>query len=238
MNYTKHVFRSLLLVIGLMIFTDLVSAQGSSLIFTDYSGRKVEFTIYGTIVYPDLNIVSRGYEVVYGNNLRAWYLNDSYNSGIVPVSLSSDHSTDRPLASGTTVYVRAVVRTADNRMTITHRYLWRVGSRRIDAIVTVKNRSGYFLPLKEVSIFTPLPPSTPPDKRLKQAIPTQQSCHCVPAVPYDGSEVDSTTVTIPPDLEYQKTTASYPWSSGLFPDGSVDVPGCEPMPGEANTSVC
>jgi hypothetical protein len=203
----------------------------------------VEFTIFGTIVYPDQNIVSRGYEVVYGDNLRAWYLNSSFNSGIVPVSLSSDQSDEKPLNDGTRVYVRAVVRTEDGKLTITHRYIWRVGTPRIEAIVTVKNSSGYPLRLSEVSILTPYTRSTQ-GKSSTQATPgtpvasSLYSCHCAPAVPYDGSEVDSTIVTIPPDMKYVKTTASYP-SPDLETDGSVDVPGCDPIPGESPTSsVC
>jgi hypothetical protein len=236
MKYTTPVFRSLLLLISLMVLTDVVSAQ-RSLIFSDNAGRKVEFTIFGTIVYPDKNIVSRGYEVVYGDNLRAWYLNSSFNSGIVPVSLSSDQSDEKPLNDGTRVYVRAVVRTIDSRLTITHRYIWRVGSPRIEAIVTAENSSGFSLPLKEVSILTPYTRSTQATPSM-QATPNQHSCHCVPAVPFDGSEVDSTIVTIPPDMKYVKTTASYR-AEPLQPDDSVDVPGCEPMPGESPTSsVC
>jgi hypothetical protein len=251
MNYHKHVFRLLLLLIGIMAFSDLASAQhGSSLVFTDYNGRRVEFTSYGTVVYPDLNIISRGYEVVYGYgyNLRAYYLNESYNSGIVPVSLSTDHPADRPLSYGTKVYIRAVVRTADNRLTITHRYVWWVGNPKIDAIVTVKNNTGYFLPLKQVSIFTPAParpsgepsiqasPATP-DALIKQAdTPIAQSCPCMPVVSFDGSSVDSTTIDIQ-GTEYVQTTASFPWGP-LQSDGSIDVSGCEPMPGQLFGYVC
>jgi hypothetical protein len=242
MKYTTLVFRSLLLLISLMVLTDVASAQ-RSLIFSDTEGRRVEFTIFGTIVYPDKNIVSRGYEVVYGNNLRAWYLNSSFNSGIVPVSLSSDQSDEKPLNKGTRVYVRAVVRTEDGRLTITHRYIWRVGTPRIDAVVTVKNSSGYPLRLSEVSILTPYTrsaqgKSSTPATPSTPVTPSFYSCHCSPAVPYDGSEVDSETVEIPPDMTYVKTTASYP-SPDLQEDGSVDVPGCDHIPGESPTaSVC
>jgi hypothetical protein len=242
MKYTTPLFRSLLLLISLMVFTDVASAQ-RSLIFTDNEGRRVEFTIFGTIVYLDQNIVSRGYEVVYGDNLRAYYLNSSFNSGIVPVSLSSDQSDEKPLNKGTRVYVRAVVRTEDGRLTITHRYIWRVGTPRIEAIVTVKNSSGYPLRLSEVSILTPYTrsrqsKSSTPAAPSTPATPSLYSCHCAPAVPYDGSEIDSSIVTIPPDLEYVKTTASYS-SPDLETEGSVDVPGCDPVPGESPTSsVC
>jgi hypothetical protein len=236
MRYTTRVFRSLLLLISLIILTDVASAQ-QSLIFSDTKGRRVGFTIFGTIIYPDQNVVSRGYEVVYGDNFRAWYLNGSFNFGIVPVSLSSDQSDEQPLNDGTRIYVRAVVRTADGRLTITHRYIWRVGSPRIEAIVTVKNSSGLPIRLKEVSVLTPYRPSTRATP-LRSATPTQYSCHCVPALPFDGSTVDSSIVTIPPDLPYVKTTASFP-SPALQTDGSVDVPGCDQIPDESlASSVC
>lgn len=241
MKYPTHVFRSLLLLLTLMILTDMASAQ-PSLIFTDTAGRRVAFTRYGTIVYgtignPDQNIVSRGYEVFYGindNNRRAWYLNDSYQSGtIVPVSLTSNKSSGQ-LSDGTMVYVRAVVRTADNNLTITHRYIWRVGSPGIEAVVTVKNNSDSPLQLKEVSILTPRTPSAPVT-RLTPVMPDQYSCHCLPVVAYDGSVVESTPVTIPPDMQYCKTTASYP-PEPLPSEDSVDVPGCDLIPGESPTS--
>jgi hypothetical protein len=236
MRYTTHVFRLLLLLISLMVLTDVASAQ-QSLIFSDTKGRKVVFTIFGTIVYPNQNVVSRGYEVVYGDNFRAWYLNGSFNFGIVPVSLSSDQSDEQPLSDGTRVYVRAVVRTADGRLTITHRYIWRVGSPRIDAVVTVKNSSGLPLRLREVSILTPYKPSTPATP-LRSPTPTQYSCHCVPALPFDGSTVESSIVTIPPDLQYVETKASFP-SPALQTDDSVDVPGCDQIPDESLAiSVC
>jgi hypothetical protein len=112
-----------------------------------------------------------------------------------------------------------------------------VGTPRIEAVVTVKNSSGYRLRLSEVSILTPYTRSMQ-GKSSTPATPgtpvtsSLYSCHCAPAVPYDGSEVDSTIVTIPPDMKYVKTTASYS-SPDLETDGSVDVPGCEPMPEES-----
>jgi hypothetical protein len=240
MKYTTPVFRPLLLLISLMVLGGVASAQSSdptSLTFNDTDGRRVTFNIFGTIVYPrQNNVVSRGYEVVYGDDSRAFYLNSSFNSGIVPVSLSADQPDEHTLSSVERVYVRAVVRTADDRLTITHRYIWRGGSSKIDAVVTVKNNTGFPLKLNEVSILTPHRPSTP-GRSSKTAAPSTQSattlysCPCLPALPFDGSEVESSTVTIPPDMTYVKTTASYP-EEPLQPNSSVDVPGCEPMPGE------
>jgi hypothetical protein len=257
MKYTTPVFRSLLLLISLMVLGGVASAQSpdpTSLTFNDTDGRRVTFTIFGTIVYPrQNNVVSRGYEVVYDADSRAFYLNSSFNSGIVPVSLSADQPDEHVLSKVERVYVRAVVRTADGKLTITHRYIWRGGSSKIDAVVTVKNNTGFPLKLNEVSILTPPRGSTPgkssnpatpstPGRSSNPATPstrttsTQFACPCMPALPFDGSEVDSTIVTIPPDQEeYVKTTASYP-EEPLQPDSSVDVPGCEPMPGEVSLS--
>ena len=238
MKFTTLVFRSFLLLISLMVLGGVASAQSpdpTSLTFNDTAGRRVTFTIFGTIVYPrQNNVVSRGYEVVYGADSRAFYLSSSFNSGIVPVSLSADQPNERVLSNDERVYVRAVVRTSDGRLTITHRYIWRGGSSKIDAVVTVINSSGSPLRLREVSILTPYRPSTLV-RPSTQTTPTLYSCHCVPALPFDGSTVDSTIVTIPPKTPYVKTTASYP-SPDLETDGSVDIPGCEPIPGEAPLS--
>jgi hypothetical protein len=238
MKFTTLVFRSFLLLISLMILGGVASAQSPdprSLTFNDTDGRRVTFTIFGTIVYPKQNnVVSRGYEVVYGADSRAYYLNNSFNAGIVPVSLSADQPDEHILSSSARVYVRAVVRTADGRLTITHRYIWRGGSSKIDAVVTVKNNTGFPLRLKEVSILTPYRPSTP-GRPSTQSTPTQSSCHCVPALPFDGSTVDSTIVIIPPGTPYVETTASFPPPT-LETDGSVDIPGCEPIPGESPVS--
>jgi hypothetical protein len=244
MKYTTPLFRSLLLLISLIALTDVASAQSpdpTSLTFNDTDGRRVTFTIFGTIVYPrQNNVVSRGYEVVYDTDSRAFYLNSSFNSGIVPVSLSADQPDEHVLSNVERVYVRAVVRTSDGKLTITHRYIWRGGSSKIDAVVTVKNNTGFSLKLNEVSILTPDRRSTPgrsskPAAPSTQSATAQYSCPCLPALPFDGSEVDSSTVTIPPDMTYVKTTASYP-EEPLQPDSSVDVPGCEPMPGEVSLS--
>jgi hypothetical protein len=244
MKYTTHVFRSLLLLISLMVLGGVVSAQSSdptSLTFNDTHGRRVTFTNFGTIVYPNQsNVVSRGYKIVYGVDSIAYYLNSSFNSGIVSVSLSADRPNEHILSDGARVYVRAVVRTSDGKLTITHRYIWRGGSSKIDAVVTVKNSSGFPLRLKEVSILTPHMPSMPgspsaPARPLTPTMPTQYSCHCVPAIPFDGSTVDSSIITIPPGLTYDETTASFP-PPALQTDGSADVPGCDEIPDQSPTS--
>jgi hypothetical protein len=238
MKFTTLVFRFFLLLISLMLLGGAASVQSpdpTSLTFNDTDGRRVTFTIFGTIVYPKQNnVVSRGYEVVYGDDSRAYYLNNRFNAGIVPVSLSADQPDEHILSSGERVYVRAVVRTADGRLTITHRYIWRAGSSKIDAVVTVKNNTGSPLRLNEVSILTPYRrsiqgKSSTPATPSTPVAPSAYSCPCAPAVPYDGSEVDSTIVTIPPDMTYVKTTASFPPPT-LETDASADVPGCEPMP--------
>jgi hypothetical protein len=109
-------------------------------------------------------------------------------------------------------------------------------------VVTVKNSSGNPLPLREVSILTPYRRSIQ-GRSSKLATPstqsptTQFSCPCMPALPFDGSEVDSTIVTIPPDQEYVKTTASFPPPT-LETDASADVPGCEEILDAFVASVC
>jgi hypothetical protein len=224
MKNTTRVYSLLLLLISLMVFTDVASAQ-PSLIFEDPARRRVEFTIFGTIVYhyPGQNIVSRGYEVVYGNNhssseLRAWYLTSSFNYGIVPVSLYSDQSDEQPLSYGTRVSVKAVVRTADGRLMIEHQYIWQVGFGRITAGVRVTNSSGSSLQLKEVSIYKPQP-STPP----------ADSCPCTSLDRVDELRVAASIVTIPPNMTYLKTTV-YFLPLSLPPGGSDKMGGCEPMP--------
>ena|GEM_PF-5043127 len=244
MKFTTLVFRSFLLLISLMALGGAASVQSpepTSLTFNDTDGRRVTFTIFGTIVYPKQNnVVSRGYEVVYGDDSRAYYLNNRFNAGIVPVSLSADQPNEHTLSSGERVYVRAVVRTADGRLTITHRYIWQGGSSKIDAVVTVKNNTGFPLRLNEVSILTPYTRSiqggpSKPATPSAQTTQSQYSCPCLPVRPFDGSEVDSSIVTIPPDMTYVKTTASFPPPT-LETDASVDVPGCEPMPGESQVA--
>jgi hypothetical protein len=241
MKFTSLVFRSFLLLISLMVLGGAASVQSpepTSLTFNDTDGRRVTFTIFGTIVHPrQNNVVSRGYEVVYGADSRAYYLNSSFNSGIVPVSLTADQPDEHTLSNGERVYLRAVVRTADGRLTITHRYIWRGGSSKIDAVVTVKNNTGFPLRLKEVSILTPdrrslQGRSSKPATPSTQSATTLYSCPCMPALPFDGSTVESSIVTIPPDMTYDKTTASFPPPT-LETDASVDVPGCDGIPEDA-----
>src|SRR5262245_29800529 len=132
MKCTTLVFRLLLLLISLMVLGGVAPARSQappSLTFNDTAGRRVTFTIFGTIVYPrQNNVVSRGYEVVYGAGSRAYYLSSSFNSGIVPVSLSADQPNERILSNDERVHVRAVVRTSDGKLTITQQYIWRGGS--------------------------------------------------------------------------------------------------------------
>jgi hypothetical protein len=227
MKNTTRVYSLLLLLISLMVFADVASAQ-PSLIFQDPDGRRVEFTRFGTIVhsYQGQNIVLRGFEVVYGDNLSssglraAWYLSSSFNYGIVPVALSSDQSDEQLLSYGTRVSVRAVVRTADGRLMITHQYNWRVGSGRITSRVTVTNSSGSSLRLNEVSIYTARTDTPPP----------ANACPCDPLDRIDGLPVASSIVTIPPAMTYLKTTASFPPLS-LPPGGSdKNTQECVPLP--------
>src|SRR5262249_19051886 len=105
---------------------------------------------------------------------------------------------------------------------------------KIDAVVTVKNNTRFPLRLKEVSILTPYRPSTPGGSSKSatpstQTAPAQFSCPCMPAYSFDGSTVDSSIVTIPPDMQYVKTTASFPPPT-LETDASIDVPGCDGIP--------
>ena len=213
-KYIAHTFRPLLSLIILTALFHVVSAQ-SSLLFKDAAGRMVEFTNFGTIVYPDQSVVSRGYEVVYNDGSilkRAWYLNSSFNSGIIPVSLSADRPNGHILSNGETVYVRARMKTADDQLEIICRYLLQGGAPGIDVVMTVINNSNSSIEVGEFSLLTP--------------IPYDCQCTCEPARAFDGSTVQSTVITITPNTSYLKTKVIFV-EPALMKDKPRDIPGCD-----------
>jgi len=216
-KHTTHALQSLLLLIGLSVLADVVRGQ-SSLIFKDSAGRTVEFTNFGTIVYPDLNVVSRGYGVVYGDGStvkRAWYLNSLNNFGIIPVSLSADRPNGHILSDGEAVYVRARMKTADEKLEIICRSILHGGAPGIDAVVTVVNTSNSSADVGEFSLLTP--------------IAHECQCPCEPVRAFDGATVQASIITIAPNTRYRNTKAVFT-APTLSRGASRDIPGCDPKP--------
>jgi hypothetical protein len=215
-KFAVRALHFLLFAISLAAFAAVAKAQ-SFLSFNDTNGRKVVFTNFGTIVHPNQNLVSRGYEVVYndGSGLkRVWYLNSANNSGIVPISLSADQPNGHTLSAGQAVYIRARMKTADNKLEIVCRYILKDGSPGIEAIVTVENNSTSLIELRELSIFNPPSPEC--------------QCPCRPVREFDGATVHSSIITIAPNVRYRKTTADFTGLPPLSRNESRDIPGCDP----------
>jgi hypothetical protein len=216
-KHTAYASRILALLVSLAAFGAAARAQ-SSLVFSDSAGRKVEFTNFGTIVYPNQNHVSRGIEVIYNDGIgvkRAWYLNSQYNSGIIPVSLSADQPNGHRLRAGQVVYVRARMRTADNRLEFTCRYILKDGAAGIEAVVTVENTSTSSINIGSLSILNLLRDP-------------ECQCPCEDDVrEFDGASVQSFVVTVAPNLRVRKTRAVFA-SPTLNRSESRDLPGCTP----------
>lgn len=208
---------SLLLIVFLAGIATLAHAQ-SSLQFGDSNGRTVEFTNFGTIIHSTQNLVSRGYEIVYNDGSgpkRAYYLDSTHNSGMIPVSLSADRPNGSILSENAAVYVRAVTRTRDNKLEITSRYIFRDGAPGIEAVITVTNVSNSSVDIGSISIYNPETPSC--------------SCPCVPVKEFDGATVlPPVLITVAPNVRYKKTQAVFTAMPALSRNESRDVPGCEP----------
>ena len=212
--YASHF---LALLLSLAAFAVAARAQ-SSLVFSDPAGRMVEFTNFGTIVYPNQRIVTRGYEVVYDDGAglkRAWYLNSLNHSGIIPVSLSADQPNGHKLGAGQAVYVKARMKTADNKLEIHFRYILKDGAPGIEVVVTLVNTSNSSLDIAELS-FT-----TPPSHECQ--------CPCDPVREFDGSVLQNFLISAAPNVRYRKTRAVFT-SPTISKNESRDIPGCDPRP--------
>ncbi|MDX2030154.1 MAG: hypothetical protein SF339_05770 [Blastocatellia bacterium] len=215
MKFLTRTFRFFLLLAGLLLLADSGRAQSSSLVFSDAAGRRLEFTPFGTIVNQQTGLVSRGYSLGYHDGStakRVYYLNNSIQSGIVPVSLSADQPTGQILTQGQRVYVRAVVRTADGKLTLTFRYIWRVGAMGVEAIGTMTNNTDSQLDVEELSLYSPLG--------------TDCSCPCTAASVFDGATI-RTSVVIIANVRYRRTALMY--GTPLQRNDTRDTEGCDPV---------
>lgn len=218
-KFALRAFHLLLLAISLAALAAAANAQ-PSLRFSDARRGVVEFTKFGTIIYPNQNLVTRGYEIVYNvqndgsGRRRAWYIDSLHNSGIVPVSLSADQPNGHTLRDDEPAYVRVVVRTSDNKLKITFRYLIKGNSPVIETVVTIENDSHSSIDLGGMSFINPLIPEC--------------QCPCHPVREFDGATVHSSIITIAPNVRYRRTTANFTDTPTLNRNDSRDIPGCDP----------
>lgn len=215
----RSILRLWLSVIGLILLTGAVSAQTSSLFFTDAtSGQRVEFTPFGTVVFQPQNLVSGGWRINYADrsgSFSAGYFNRQLNSGVEAVSLTANFPSGQVLNTGERVYVRSVFRTADGKLTITRRYIWDAGKGTINSVITVENTSKHPLSVNNVIVWRPEDPPTLP----------AETCPYIP--PVDDALVSNTQVTIGA-VRYVRTNISFT-TSPLQPSQSRDIPsaGCD-----------
>ena len=201
---------------SLFFLTGIASAQ-SSLVYTEAAtGRRVEFTPFGTLVFQQQNLVSGGWRINYedrSGSHSAWFFNRQFNSGVVPVSLSANLPNGQTLATGIRLYVRAVMRTADGRLSLTQRFVWDAGRSPITSVLTYENTSISPLIVQDVFIWRPADPPTLP----------AEVCPYIP--PFDGATITTSFVALL-GQRYIRTVASF--TVPLQPTQSRDVPtaGC------------
>ena len=216
-------------LISLFCLTGSVSAQ-SSLIYTEAaSGRRVEFTPFGTLVFQPQNLVSGGWRINYEDRAGShsvWFINRQFSSGVVPVSLTANFPSGQTLATGTRLYVRAVMRTADGKLQVTQRFIWDAGRSPISSVLTVENTANSPLNVNNVIGWRPADPPTLPAER----------CPYIP--PFEDSTA-ATTLVLFLGQRYLRTVVTFT-ATPLQPSQSRDVPtpGChggvdEPAPGSS-----
>jgi hypothetical protein len=212
----RQSFISLLLLLLSQVFLTGVVFAHSSLTFTEAAtGRRVEFTPFGTLVLQSQQLVSGGWQINYedrGGRHSAWYFNSQYNANVVPVSLTANWPNGQALAPGVRLYVRAVMRTANGKLTLTQRFIWDVGRGPISSVLTFENTANNPLLVPEVIIWRPVfPPSH------------AELCPYIP--PVDGASIATSFVSVW-GQRYSKTTASF--TAPLQTTQSRDVPtaGC------------
>lgn len=210
----------LLLLVGLISLTGTVSAQTSSLVFTEANtGRRVEFTPYGTLVFQPQGLVSAGWRINYEDrtgSYSAWYFNRQLNSDVVPVSLTANFPNGQVLNVGERLYVEAVMRTVDGKLTITRRFSWDAGKGPINSVLTCENISRIPVSVNNVIIFRPEDPPTLP----------AEACPYIP--PLGFASVSYSPILIG-SVRYVRTVISFTAAPPLQPSQSRDVPtaGCD-----------
>ncbi len=212
-------------LIGLFFLTGIASAH-SSLVYTEAaSGRRVEFTPFGTLVFQPQNLVSGAWRINYEDRAGShsvWFFNRQFSSGVVPVSLTANFPNGQVLNTGVRLYVRAVMRTADGKLSITQRFIWDAGKSPISSVLTYENTASSPLVVNDVIIWRPANPPTLP----------AEVCPYIP--PVDGATIATSFVALL-GQSYIRTVASF--TVPLQPTQSRDVPtaGChggrdEPAP--------
>lgn len=217
----KHRFsvRFWLSLIGMICLTGAVSAQTSSLVFTDAtSGQRVEFTPFGTLVYQPQNIVSAAWRINYADrsgSYFAYYFNGQLNAGVVPVSLTANFPTGQVLNKGEQLYVLVVLRTTDGKLRITRRFSWAAGQGAINSVLTYENTSSSTVNVNDVIIFRVEDPPPLP----------AEACPYIP--PLGLADVSYSPVNIG-GRRYVRTGISFAIPT-LPPSQSRDVPtaGCD-----------
>ena len=213
----RSILRLGLSLISLFFLTGIVSAQ-SSLIFTEaVTGRSVEFTPFGTLVYQPQNLVSGAWRINYEDRVGShsvWFFNQQFSSGVVPVSLTANFPSGQTLATGTRLYVRAVMRTADGKLSLTQRFIWDAGKSLISSVLTYENTASSPLNVNNVIVWRPEDPPTLP----------AEVCPYIP--PIDGATA-ATSLVIILGQQYHRTVVSFT-TAPLQPSQSRDVPtvGC------------
>lgn len=215
----QSILRLWLSVIALILLTGAVSAQTSSLFFTDAtSGQRVEFTPFGTLRYQPQNIVSAAWRINYADasgSHFAYYFNGQLNADVVPVSLTANFPNGQVLNIGERLYVLAVMRTADGKLRITRRFSWDAGRGTINSVLTYENTSSSAVDVNNVIIWRPADPPTLP----------AEACPYIP--PLGLADVSYSTVNIG-GRRYVRTAISFA-APPLQPSQSRDVPtaGCD-----------
>jgi hypothetical protein len=208
-----------LTLVALIFLTGAVSAQTSSLVFTDAtSGQCVEFTPFGTLVYQPQHIVSAAWRINYedrSGSYFAYYFNGQLNADVVPVSLTANFPTGQVLNKGQRLYVRVVMRTADGKLRITRRFSWDAGLGTINSVFTYENTSSSPVDVNNVIIWRPADPPTLP----------AEACPYIP--PLGLADVSYSNVNIG-GRGYVRTGISFT-TAPLQPTQSRDVPtaGCD-----------
>ena len=212
----RSTLRFWLSLVGLVFLTGAVSAQTSSLVYTDAtSGQRVEFTPSGTLVFQPQNLVSGGWRINYedrSGSHSVWFFNRQLNSGVVSVSLTANLPSGQVLNTGTRLYVRAVMRTADGKLSITQRFIWEAGCKTITSVLTFENTSNAPLMVEDVIIWRPADPPV-----------CAEVCPYIP--PVDGATIATSFVALL-GQRYIRTVASF--TVPLQPSQSRDMPsgGC------------
>lgn len=216
----RYVLRLWLSLIGLFFLTGGVYAHSSlsSLVFTEAgTGRRVEFTPFGTLVFHPQNQVSGAWRINYEDRSgrhSAWYFNRQFNSGVVPVSLTANLPNGEVLSLGVRLYVRAVMRTADGKLRITRRFSWEAECKPINSVLTFENTANTPVMVEDVIVWRPAEP--PPV--------CAELCPYIP--PVDGATIATSFVTLL-GQRYIRTIASF--TTPLQPTQAKDVPtgGCD-----------